>query len=259
MLLSFFPSSSQRGGGGGVTIVPFWKLSNTLSYWKRPCYHHHKDLWHGFHFSSQVLEQKLNSLKNKQIHREELEKQKAHERYMRLQEQGKTEQARKDLGTSKYQNIFIILFRTLKSYVVNSDIKSFCDNFRAPSFDKATESWSCQEARRRESWYLFCSPFFLKLFYLTCTWYFFCSPSFFLIIVYLTCTCMMYFFLQYWLCYCWHFPQKRNFASTLCPILKKKLRKFLLLFVYISDLKLLYPYVLSIIQLFIYLIVFPCL
>jgi hypothetical protein len=30
--------------------------------------------------------------------REELEKQKAHERYMKLQEQGKTEQARKDLG-----------------------------------------------------------------------------------------------------------------------------------------------------------------
>lgn len=30
--------------------------------------------------------------------REEIEKQKAHERYMRLQEQGKTEQARKDLG-----------------------------------------------------------------------------------------------------------------------------------------------------------------
>ncbi|OIW08234.1 hypothetical protein TanjilG_15195 [Lupinus angustifolius] len=29
--------------------------------------------------------------------REELEKQKAHERYMRLQEQGKTEQAKKDL------------------------------------------------------------------------------------------------------------------------------------------------------------------
>ena len=32
------------------------------------------------------------------IFREEIEKQKAHERYMRLQEQGKTEQARKDLG-----------------------------------------------------------------------------------------------------------------------------------------------------------------
>lgn len=30
--------------------------------------------------------------------REEIEKQQAHERYMRLQEQGKTEQARKDLG-----------------------------------------------------------------------------------------------------------------------------------------------------------------
>lgn len=30
--------------------------------------------------------------------REEIEKQKAHERYMRLQEQGKTEQAKKDLG-----------------------------------------------------------------------------------------------------------------------------------------------------------------
>ncbi|GMH05482.1 hypothetical protein Nepgr_007322 [Nepenthes gracilis] len=33
--------------------------------------------------------------------REELEKQKAHERYMRLQEQGKTEQARKDLERLK--------------------------------------------------------------------------------------------------------------------------------------------------------------
>lgn len=32
------------------------------------------------------------------VGREELEKQRAHERYMRLQEQGKTEQARKDLG-----------------------------------------------------------------------------------------------------------------------------------------------------------------
>jgi hypothetical protein len=30
--------------------------------------------------------------------REEIEKQKAHERYMKLQEQGKTEQAKKDLG-----------------------------------------------------------------------------------------------------------------------------------------------------------------
>ena len=34
--------------------------------------------------------------------REEIEKQKAHERYMRLQEQGKTEQAKKDLGN--YEN-----------------------------------------------------------------------------------------------------------------------------------------------------------
>lgn len=30
--------------------------------------------------------------------REELEKQRAHERYLKLQEQGKTEQSRKDLG-----------------------------------------------------------------------------------------------------------------------------------------------------------------
>ena len=30
--------------------------------------------------------------------REELEKQKAHERYLKLQEQGKTEQSKKDLG-----------------------------------------------------------------------------------------------------------------------------------------------------------------
>lgn len=32
------------------------------------------------------------------VHREEIEKQQAHERYMRLQEQGKTDQAKKDLG-----------------------------------------------------------------------------------------------------------------------------------------------------------------
>jgi hypothetical protein len=30
--------------------------------------------------------------------REELEKQRAHERYLKLQEQGKTEQSKKDLG-----------------------------------------------------------------------------------------------------------------------------------------------------------------
>lgn len=32
------------------------------------------------------------------IYREEIEKQRAHERYMKLQEQGKTDQAKKDLG-----------------------------------------------------------------------------------------------------------------------------------------------------------------
>lgn len=36
------------------------------------------------------------------VFREEIEKQRAHERYMRLQEQGKTEQAKKDLGTSSF-------------------------------------------------------------------------------------------------------------------------------------------------------------
>jgi len=35
--------------------------------------------------------------------REELEKQKDHERYMKLQEQGKTEQARKDLGENSFK------------------------------------------------------------------------------------------------------------------------------------------------------------
>ncbi|KAJ0958324.1 putative 28kDa heat-and acid-stable phosphoprotein [Helianthus annuus] len=35
--------------------------------------------------------------------REEIEKQRAHERYMKLQEQGKTEQARKDLAFGSYQ------------------------------------------------------------------------------------------------------------------------------------------------------------
>ncbi|XP_022724229.1 28 kDa heat- and acid-stable phosphoprotein-like isoform X2 [Durio zibethinus] len=39
---------------------------------------------------------KTNELSRRE--REELEKQRAHERYIRLQEQGKTEQARKDLG-----------------------------------------------------------------------------------------------------------------------------------------------------------------
>lgn len=34
--------------------------------------------------------------------REELEKQKSHERYMQRQEQGKTEQARKDLGETLF-------------------------------------------------------------------------------------------------------------------------------------------------------------
>ena len=36
--------------------------------------------------------------------REEIEKQKAHERFMRLQEQGKTEQARKDLDKSFFND-----------------------------------------------------------------------------------------------------------------------------------------------------------
>ncbi|PWZ04276.1 heat- and acid-stable phosphoprotein [Zea mays] len=40
---------------------------------------------------------KVKNIKAKEVD-EELEKQKAHERYMKLQEQGKTEQARKDLG-----------------------------------------------------------------------------------------------------------------------------------------------------------------
>jgi hypothetical protein len=34
--------------------------------------------------------------------REEIEKHRAHERYMRLQEQGKTDQSKKDLGTSNF-------------------------------------------------------------------------------------------------------------------------------------------------------------
>ena len=36
--------------------------------------------------------------------REEIEKQRAHERYLRLQEQGKTDQARKDLGNHDIRN-----------------------------------------------------------------------------------------------------------------------------------------------------------
>ncbi|CAL5095813.1 unnamed protein product [Urochloa decumbens] len=38
--------------------------------------------------------------------REELEKQKSHERYMKLQEQGKTEQARKDLGETLLLSLY---------------------------------------------------------------------------------------------------------------------------------------------------------
>jgi hypothetical protein len=42
--------------------------------------------------------------------REELEKQKAHERYMKLQEQGKTEQARKDLGENSIALVVLLWF-----------------------------------------------------------------------------------------------------------------------------------------------------
>ncbi|XP_077212427.1 uncharacterized protein LOC143847477 isoform X3 [Tasmannia lanceolata] len=55
--------------------------------------------------------------------REEIEKQKAHERYMRLQEQGKTEQAKKDL---------------------------VCCSCRAPIPDKTAKSRCRKETRRRE-------------------------------------------------------------------------------------------------------------
>lgn len=41
--------------------------------------------------------------------REEIEKQQAHERYMRLQEQGKTEQSRKDLGSNDTIRAFSLL------------------------------------------------------------------------------------------------------------------------------------------------------
>lgn len=45
--------------------------------------------------------------------REEIERQRAHERYMRLQEQGKTEQARKDLGTILESAVGIVTFVTM--------------------------------------------------------------------------------------------------------------------------------------------------
>ncbi|CAN1810568.1 28 kDa heat- and acid-stable phosphoprotein [Linum perenne] len=48
------------------------------------------------HFSTPEEIVKQKNLKAKDLD-EEIEKQRAHERYMRLQEQGKTEQARKDL------------------------------------------------------------------------------------------------------------------------------------------------------------------
>lgn len=42
----------------------------------------------------------LNIFKFLLVCREEIEKQRAHESYMRLQEQGKTDQSKKDLGTN---------------------------------------------------------------------------------------------------------------------------------------------------------------
>ncbi len=39
-------------------------------------------------------------------YREEIEKQRAHERYIKLQEQGKTEQSKKDLGADLPPTIF---------------------------------------------------------------------------------------------------------------------------------------------------------
>ncbi|KAM7280640.1 hypothetical protein ACFE04_007774 [Oxalis oulophora] len=46
--------------------------------------------------------------------REEIEKQKTHERYMRLQEQGKTDQAKKDLADAKVRTIRLVSFMAAK-------------------------------------------------------------------------------------------------------------------------------------------------
>ena len=43
------------------------------------------------------------------VSREEIEKQRAHERYLRLQEQGKTDQARKDLGNHHIRESYQLL------------------------------------------------------------------------------------------------------------------------------------------------------
>jgi hypothetical protein len=47
------------------------------------------------------------------IFREEIEKQKSHERYMKLQEQGKTDQAKKDLGEFFFLCCSFFLLRIL--------------------------------------------------------------------------------------------------------------------------------------------------
>ncbi|KAG2687749.1 hypothetical protein I3760_09G064900 [Carya illinoinensis] len=58
---------------------------------------HHKALMLLFNVKNFACEAVVFTLSFCLYCREELEKQKAHERHMKLQEQGKTEQARKDL------------------------------------------------------------------------------------------------------------------------------------------------------------------
>ncbi|XP_020551520.1 28 kDa heat- and acid-stable phosphoprotein-like isoform X2 [Sesamum indicum] len=76
--------------------------------------------------------------------REEIERQRAHERYMRLQEQGKTEQARKDLGTILESAVGIVTFVTMLQQLLPLFV-------RAIGSYTAAERGSCQETRRGES------------------------------------------------------------------------------------------------------------
>ncbi|KAK9936496.1 hypothetical protein M0R45_013336 [Rubus argutus] len=86
--------------------------------------------------------------------REALEKQRAHERYMKLQEQGKTEQAKKDLGN--FYRFLIVL--SIKDTDVVADMGIVClkafaliRQQRAEAAKKREEEKAAKEQKKAES------------------------------------------------------------------------------------------------------------
>ncbi|RLN25558.1 hypothetical protein C2845_PM07G23290 [Panicum miliaceum] len=84
--------------------------------------------------------------------REELEKQKAHERYMKLQEQGKTEQARKDLGENSFA-LYDTLLAGIEEVAIDNNLKrlALIRQQRADAAKKREEEKAAKEQRKSEA------------------------------------------------------------------------------------------------------------